>query len=113
MEPISNIDRLVALLRQRLLEQAKFARPDKTSAGKREEPQGIQALAAVEGIDDRQLKRALIQNILADQFGGAAINDSQFQLVVDRVTESLDASPDSSRLFARVIDDLRTSARSS
>jgi hypothetical protein len=114
MDPISNVDRLVLLLRQRLAEQAKAA------AGRRDtvrlEPGAaglgaVQALAGLDDIDPRQLKRALIQNLLADSFGGALINDAKFQQIVDRVADTLQGEPASARLLDRVIEDLRASAR--
>lgn len=117
MDPISNVDRLVLLLRQRLRERslAASATPGATrrSAG---EPgkagmDNVRALAGVEDIGDRQLARALVQNILADQFGRSVINDAQFQQVVDRVTETIEGEPDASALLAGVVSDLRASAR--
>src|SRR5690242_7816440 len=97
MDPISNVDRLVLLLRQRLAERSRLAGSARVAVrpGAPERPpsgiDNVQALAAVEGVDDRQLRRALIQNILADQLGPKLINDAKFQQVVDRVTETIEA----------------------
>jgi hypothetical protein len=116
MEPISNVDRLVVLLRRRLLERSKAAgsaRKDKAGgSGERAgEVSQLRALAAIEGVDDRQLKRALIQNILADQFGNEMLNEAKFQQMVDRVTEGLEGEPGSATLLTRVVGELRASAR--
>ncbi|HEX3673455.1 MAG TPA: hypothetical protein VHU87_04215 [Rhizomicrobium sp.] len=111
MDPISNADRLVLLLRQKLQERAKAgasARPGK----KAEQPatrSGIQALAAVEGSDERPLRRALIQNLLADQLGPALLNDAQFQQIVSRVTEAIEDDPGASQLLSRLVSELRPS----
>jgi len=117
MDPISNVDRLVLLLRQRLLERSRSApssRKDASrSAGERAAtgPEHLHALAAVEGVDDRQLKRALIQNVLAEQLGARLVNEAKFQQVVDRVTDAIDADGASSGLLSRLVSELRASAR--
>ncbi len=117
MEPISNVDRLVLILRQRLQERAR------ASAGARKAakpPTGraavdpmatVQALAAVDDVDDRQLKRALVQGLLAENLGPGLVNDAGFQQMVDRVAETLDRDPDLGKLMARVVVDLRAAAR--
>ena len=113
MDPISNTDRLVLILRQKLLERSKAASRSraggKPAAGR--PPAGsldsVHALASVDGVDDRQLRRALIQAILADQFGGELINEAKFQQVVDRVAETIAGDAESAKLLSRVIGDLR------
>ena len=117
MEPISNVDRLVLLLRQRLNERAKTAssarKEVKQGAASRpaEGRGGIEALAEVEDIDDRQFGRALIQNLLKEQFGEAVINAARFQQVVDRVTETLERDDAGAKLLSRVVSELRVAAR--
>lgn len=117
MDPVSNVDSLVLLLRQRLLERSRAAlgarKGDNRSAADRAAtgPDHIHALAAIEGVDDHQLKRALIQNILAEQLGAGLINEARFQQVVDRVTDTIDADATSSGLLSRLVGELRASAR--
>jgi|SRR5882672_7431739 len=111
MEPISNADRLALLLRQKLQERAKAAakpgaKPASNVAGP-SEPSGVLAPIPIESADERPFRRAVIQNILADQLGPALINDAQFQHVVSRVTEIIEDDPDASQLLSRVIADLR------
>ena len=110
MEPISNVDRLVLLLRQRLQERSKAgAAPRKDDHSAVGEPDTLKGLAAIEGLDERQLRRALIQNILADQFGAGLINDAKFQQVVDRVVETIEGDGEASKLIAKVLVELRAS----
>jgi len=71
----------------------------------------MQALAAVEGLDDRSLKRALVQNLLAERLGAGLINDAQFQQIIDKVTDAIEAEPDASELLGRAVRDLRAQAR--
>lgn len=116
MDPISNVDRLVFLLRQRLQERAKAgaaARPTRRGAGEGQAVglDNLQALAAIEGVDDRQFRRALIQNILADQLGPHLINEARFQQVVDRVTETIEGDGAGAQLLNRLVSELRAQAR--
>jgi hypothetical protein len=114
MDPISNVDRLVLLLRQRLTERAKAAsaRPEAVRSAPGETGlAAVQALAGIEDIDQRQLKRALIQNLLSDNFGGELINDAKFQQIVERVTDTIDGEPETAKLLNRVIGDLKALAR--
>lgn len=115
MDPISNADRLVLLLRQKLQERAKAASAGK-AAGKANanvatpaEPSGVQAMAAIDGADERALRRALIQNLLADQLGPELVNDAQFQQIVSRVTEAIEEDQGASQLLSRLVADIRPS----
>ena len=119
MEPISSTDRLVLILREKLAERARLAGAPASRASQAVRPAGeaatginsVHALAAVEGIDDHQLGRALIQSILSEELGPDLINEAKFQQVVDRVTDALEAEPSSSRLLTRMLAELRASAR--
>jgi len=114
MTSVTPVEGLVALLRQRLLADAKSRQSLKGAASKTPEGQGgglVQALAEIEGVDERRLRRALIQSLLTDHFGKSLINDARFQQVVDRVTATLEEDPDASQLFSRVVGDLRQAAR--
>lgn len=114
MDAISNIDRLVIVLRQRMLERSKSSgarRKDKPSESRAAGwVENLQALAALERVDDHQLRRALVQNILADQFGSGLINDPKFQQVVERVTEALEGDETGSLLINRCVTELRLAA---
>jgi len=111
MIAVSQTDRLVAILRQRLSERS-GARPAKTKThGRRSSGVDLQALASLDGIDDRQLGRALIQNVLAEHFGAELVNDAKFQQVVDQVTGAISEDPDGRALMQKVVGELRAAAR--
>ena len=110
MDPISQVDQLAIILRQRIRDHSK------TRSTKRgpSDPEvktswvvGLKALAATENVDDHQLRRTLVQNILADQFGHGLVNETQFQQVVERVTEALEADKAGSVLINRCVTELR------
>lgn len=113
MDPISNADRLASVLRQKLLERSKSAAAQ--GARKRESggnaATGVHALAAIEGIDERQLRRTLLQSLLAEEFGAELINQAQFQQVVDRVLDTIEQDQQATNLLSRVIRDIRAPRR--
>ena len=110
MEPISNADRLVMLLKQKLEERAKAQRgggKSKSNVAVPLEPSWVRALAALEGADERSLRRAIIQNLLADQLDPALLNDAQFQQVVSRVTDAIEDDRGASQLMGQVVAELK------
>jgi hypothetical protein len=113
MDPISNADRLVLLLRKKLEERAKSTAGGRTAARSSAsvaapaEPAGARALAAIDGADERSLRRAVIQNLLADQLAPDLVNDAQFQQIVTRVTDTIEEDADAAGLLTRVVSGLR------
>lgn len=117
MDPISNVDRLVLLLRQRIEERDKTRAPAKARGRVPAKSAGgvaaAQALAAIDDVDDRQLRRALIQGLLRDQFGEPMLNEPRFQQMVDRVVGAIDADEAGRSLLDRLTGELRCAAKSS
>ncbi len=109
MEPISNADRLALLLRQKLEERANASGNSSKSRGVGAPLQGagVRAMAAVEDKDGRALRRAVIQQILADQLGPSLVNDAQFQQIVVRVSDTIEADPEAAQLLSRAIEELK------
>src|SRR4051812_31275321 len=114
MDPVSNAGRIAMLLRARLQERAKSgaaARSGHRDAADAASRRGaVRGADVIEGLDDRRLRRALIENILADQLGAGLVNDAKFQQVVDQVTETIEGDGDGALLLARAIADLRSSS---
>ena len=111
MDPISNVDRIVLLLQQKLKERDRTGRKtarERNSVSHSLRPSTIGALASIDGIDERQLRRTFIQTLLADQLGQELVNDAQFQQIVARVTDAIEEDEAASRLLSRVISDIRT-----
>ena len=107
MDPISNADRVVMLLRERLRERggASGRKPESSSTGVT--PRSVEALAKIHNVDDRQLRRTFIQNILTDQFGSSVLNSAKFQQLVGRVTDALEADPETAALLSGSIEELK------
>lgn len=117
MDPVSNANRIAMLLRARLQERARAnatgraSRPDQKGSSETARKGAVLSADAIEGLDDRRLRRALIEDILKDQFGGTLVNDARFQQVVDQVTEAIEADADGAAIFSRVVEDLRAGPR--
>jgi hypothetical protein len=117
MDPLSNVDGLVLVLRQRLLERSRATAPErpgqKLNSGNKKQTSldNVRALAGIHGVSDQQLGRSLIQSVLADQFGASVINEARFQQVVDRVAETMEAEPGAAGIMAQIVSDLRAAAR--
>jgi len=114
MDPISQVDQLAMILRQRILDHSKTRVARHKSPGAEKRPSwvgALKALAATEEVDDHQLRRALIQNILAEQFGHDLVNETKFQRVVERVVETLEADTAGAALMARCVNELRDGVR--
>jgi hypothetical protein len=112
MDPISNADRLALILRQRLQERSRTSaerkgRKEADRGGRPEAADQVRAVAAMDGADERQQRRALVQAMLADQFGRELINEPEFQQVVDRVVETIESDSSSAELMGRVLGDLK------
>lgn len=111
MEPISNSDRLVLLLRNKLEERAKAASSGRSAAklsgSAPVSPMGVHALAAIDWADERLLRRSIVQYLLADQLGPTLINDAQFQQIVSRVTDAIEEDTQASNLLTQTISELR------
>jgi hypothetical protein len=105
---ISNVDRVVLLIRQRLKEHAKSLNRTASSEAKSRAPLArVQALAALESLEPAQLKRVLIEQILAEEFGSELVNSASFQQIVQRVFETLETDNGARQLMDDTLGDLR------
>jgi hypothetical protein len=112
MDPVSNANRIAMLLRRRLEERSRASAAGRTgrktvgSVADAPRRSGVQA-AAAEELDDQQLRRVVVENILADQFGDRFVNDAGFQQVVDQVTDAIRQDDKGALVLAQVLADLR------
>jgi hypothetical protein len=103
--------RFAVLLRQRLAERARAA--PVTPTGERSvsgpnpaSPGAVTALAAAAGAPRRQLRRALVEELLVDHFGSALLNAPKFQQVVERTLAAIEDEPRIAALMEKSIDGL-------
>ena len=112
MDSVSGADHLIVLLRQKLRERSRLSEKDKSvrGAGTQGGATGIKAIRALiasEDVDHSLLRRALVQNLMAEQFGQDLINDAQFQQIVSRVTDAIEEDASASALIAQVLSELK------
>jgi hypothetical protein len=113
MDPISNSDRLMAVLRHRLRERygsaARGPLGDRKADGSLESAKGLEAIALLADADLPQMRRACIQALLSDQFGAELLNDAGFQQIVTRVTDTISNDEQTAGLLDRIIQEIRSS----
>lgn len=114
MDPISNADRFIALMRQKLAERAdgrKAPKNENLSEDTRhwgiDVVQGVAARAARAGLDNRKLRRTIVEQLLADRFGARLVNEPRFQEVVGLVDELMATDPEISAMLDEVIGEIR------
>ena len=116
MDPISNADRFVILLRQKLAEraQAKKASPAAATDAKPtvsyDAVRAVAGRAARAGAEDRTLRRTIVEQLLVDRFGAALVNEARFQQIIDQVSELMASDPELGDLFAEVMAQVRANA---
>ena len=114
MDAISNADRFVILLRQKLAERALAKRPSSATRTDSKQPTGHDAIRAVTGrmaragVDDKKLRRSIVEQLLVDRFGTALVNEVRFQQIVDDVSELMALDPDLGDLFAEIMKEVKT-----
>lgn len=106
MEPITAVDRLVLMLRQRLQARERIRGAARSGTGASKATKGLQALDISE-IKDSALERAIIQNLLVDHFGQGMMNDARFQQMVSRVTQTIINDPNGRVLMDQVTREVR------
>lgn len=109
MPEVSNVDRLAAILRQRLAERAR--KPASAQARSPEaalSPTAIDALIAAGAASDQEVGRALLQAVLSDHIGPGVLNDGQFQHTVTRVLETINDDSTAASLLAKAVAALKS-----
>ncbi|MFC4291080.1 hypothetical protein ACFOWX_01485 [Sphingorhabdus arenilitoris] len=112
MDPISQADRFVILLRQQLAERLRGQKADsvkKVRNRTRQEGQigPVSAAVARSGGDDRQLRRIIIEQLLTERFGRNLVNEAGFQAVLDQVVEQMESDQEMMALFGNIVSEVR------
>lgn len=93
MVGITPVDRLVAVLRQRLERRDGIRRGGSPVSGSAARPRDaldrLRAIAETEGTDAEDLRLALVESLLADSFGSALANDPGFHDIARQVHVTL------------------------
>lgn len=112
MTNISQIDQAIVLLRERLRQMrnqsaapaSKLVKVQSRSA----QPVGqLRGVLSMDGVPRRDLRRALVRSLLSEAFGDAVSNDLSFQAVADRVTDMLEADPETAIMLDRAAEQIK------
>jgi len=113
MTRITNNHALMALVRQQLskVSRAKSSGIAKISShGASKKSNGISSirrLSKTDDFSDEELARAVVQTLLADEFGDGLVNDAKFQQVVDRITRIITEDPQTKSLMEKSLQEMK------
>jgi hypothetical protein len=115
MDPVSQVDQLVLLLRQRLLERSAARTRHRGGSEARDRArlsaaQRLQQIAALETLGEREVRRGIVQSLLAERLGRELINDANFQQTIDDVVDALERDETGRVVMSEVIVQLRRTA---
>lgn len=116
MDPISQVDQLVLLLRQRLLERSAARPRHRSESGVRGDlarlsaSQRLQQIAALDALGERGVRRGIVQSLLAEHLGRELLNDANFQQTIDDVVDALERDEKGRAVMREVIVQLRRTA---
>lgn len=116
MTRISNVDQVLLLLQEQLKRVGKNRRANAKRSASRTNPttsspiDRVRLLSALDALSEDDVRRALVQGLLAEAFGERLTNDASFQSVVDRVARIIAESPDGPALLDRAVLQLRTTS---
>jgi hypothetical protein len=111
---IGNVDQVLLLLREQLERTSRgrnVGRGTKTSRSEAATAPPIErarALAALDGLPEDEVRRAVVRGLLVDAFGEAMSNDPAFQSVVDDVLRIIADMPGGPELVDRAVAQLRS-----
>ncbi len=109
MTRIDNNQQLIAIVRQQLerASKAKIERTPKVAPSTSKEVTGAKRLSQLEGFNEDELSRALVESILTEEFGEGLINEAQFQQIVDKITKQLKSDGESAKLISDTLLELK------
>jgi hypothetical protein len=106
------MDQVLLLLREQLQRagQSKAARKEGKAAVERAARKPLarmRALAALDTLEEEDLRRAVVRGLLIDQFGDGISNDPAFVSIVDDVFRIIGETPGGAELVDRAVAQLK------
>lgn len=115
MTRIGNVDQVLLLLREQL-QRSGTTRGAAAKAGAAQAGavsarplDRVRALAALESLEEEELRRAVVRGLLAEQFGEAVGNDPALIAIVDQVGRIIGETPEGRDLMDRALAQLKES----
>lgn len=115
MTRVGNVDQVLLLLREQLqrsgMARGGAARERARAAdGATARPlDRIRALAALDTLEEEELRRAVVRGLLAEQFGEAVGNDPALIAIVDQVSRIIGETAEGRGLMDRALAQLKES----
>lgn len=113
MTRISNVDQVLLLLREQLQRAGKKSEARAKSRIGRADPAAprpldrVRALAALDTLNEDEVRRAVVRGILTEEFGEGVGNDAALQKMVDDVVRIIGEAPGGSDLLDRAVAQLK------
>ena len=113
MTRIGNVDQVLLLLREQLERTSRrrgAERRDETARATSDPARPLErarALAALDGLSETEVRRAVVRGLLVDEFGEGVGSDPAFQAVIDDVFRIIGDMPGGLELIDRAVAQLR------
>lgn len=113
MTRVGNVDQVLLLLREQLQragrgrETGRKAAVDRTGRAAQRPLDRVRALAALDSLNEDDVRRAVVRGILTEELGEGVGNDAQLQAIVDDVIRIIGETPGGARLIDRAVAQLK------
>ncbi len=112
MTRITGADQILTILRAQLERREKQRRKTTTGASAqrdkldRSSVERLRAIASESDLPRAAIERILVQALLVEEFGEAAVNDAQFQKMLEAVQERIARDEQAKVMLQRAVDEL-------
>jgi hypothetical protein len=110
MTRVGNVEQVLLLLREQLQRAGKKSgtvRKTETGRTTQRPLDRVRALAALDSLNEDEVRRAVVRGILTEEFGEGVGNDPALQQVVDQVIGIIGGTPDGAELIDRAVAQLK------
>ncbi|HWU94986.1 MAG TPA: hypothetical protein VN029_05270 [Sphingomonas sp.] len=115
MTRVGNVDQVLLLLREQLQRAGRTrgvtakSRAREAEASTARPLDRVRALAALDTLEEEDLRRAVVRGLLAEQFGEAVGNDPALIAIVDQVSRIIGETAEGRELMDRALAQLKES----
>jgi hypothetical protein len=112
MTRVGNVDQVLLLIREQLQRSGRGRGASRAALGASAEPasgpiERMRALAMLDTLEERDLRRAVVHGLLADQLGEGVANAPELVAIIDRVIRTIEETPEGRALTDRAIGQLK------
>lgn len=113
MTRIGNLDQVLLLIREQLQRTARArtasakARPGQAETLSARPLDRVRALAALDTLEEEELRRVIVRGLLAERFGDAVGNEPALIAIVEEVSRIIGETPEGRELMDRALAQLK------